>query len=359
MRRFLLLFLILVIAVVLFAWLQLRAATMQHLVLPEGSYTLLVVEGDTLTKTIYKLQAQGILSHARWLLLYAQFRKNTAIRQGEYSLTPDLTGEALLQQFNRGRVLEYRITFVEGSTLADAIQLLSSQEKMINDIDSMDANHYKALLGFTQEQGEGWVFPDTYSYVKGTKMSEILLRAYRRMQNILNEEWEKKAKDLPYKSPYHALIMASIIEKETGVAYERPKIAGVFVRRLKKGMRLQTDPSVIYGVGRNFKGDLKRSHLLEETPYNTYTIDGLPPTPIALPGRAAIHAALHPDESSALYFVARGDGTHSFSNNYEQHQRAVAQHQLRRAGDYRSAPPEKVPVFKKTESSPPASRSAQ
>jgi len=185
-----------------------------------------------------------------------------------------------------------------------------------------------AALGRAGEHPEGRFFPDTYNFPRRTTGLEVLRRAYGRMETVLAQEWQERAAGLPLKSPDEALILASIIEKETGLAAERPQIAGVFVRRLRAGMRLQTDPTVIYGMGARFDGNLRRADLREETPYNTYVIAGLPPTPIALPGRAAINAALHPADGDSLYFVARGDGGHVFSATLEGHNRAVSEFQL-------------------------------
>ncbi len=311
------------------------------IVLGESSKTVLVGQGETLTSVVNRLAADGIVRHPHWLLLYARWKNQTHIRAGEYELQQGITGETLLQKLASGKVIQYQVTFVEGNTFADTLKLLASQKKLINDIDGLNDEAYKKLLGFSRNQTEGWFFPDTYSYVSGMKMSDVLRVAHNRMNSILDEEWKKRAADVPYKTPYEALIMASIIEKETGVAEERKQIAGVFVRRMKKGMKLQTDPTVIYGLGKNYDGNLKRSQLKEYSSWNTYVIDGLPPTPIAMPGRAAINAALHPAEGSALFFVARGDGTHTFSETLEQHQNAINEYQLRRKENYQSVPPVK------------------
>ncbi len=195
------------------------------------------------------------------------------------------------------------------------------------------------MLGLSETPLEGWIYPDTYSYTKGTRDIDVLRRAYQRMQQVLAEEWEARSQPLPLSSPYEALILASIVEKETGAPEERAAIAGVFVRRLQKNMRLQTDPTVIYGMGDNYRGNIRRSDLTRYTPYNTYKIDGLPPTPIANPGREAIHASLHPAPGKALYFVAKGDGRHQFSATLVEHNRAVQVYQKRqRRQDYRSSP---------------------
>ena len=188
-------------------------------------------------------------------------------------------------------------------------------------------------------QPEGFFFPDSYHYARGATDWDIVQRAHAQMRAILEQEWQGRAEDLPYETPYEALIMASIIERETGLPAEREEIAGVFVRRLLLGMRLQTDPTVIYGLGSNFDGNLKRKHLADKgNPYNSYRHSGLPPTPIALPGRADIHAALHPAAGDTLYFVARGDGGHVFSATLAEHEQAVRKYQLRRKKNYRSSP---------------------
>lgn len=329
------------VSLVLLGWFfilyQFHAALDQHLQLPEPRI-LLVGKGDTLSGVIYRLEAEGVLQRAQWLVWYSQLNEATLIRVGEYDLTTDLTGVGLLQRLNSGKVLQYQVTFVEGSTVRDIMKTLSSQPKLIDDVGSMTTSQYEKTFGFVPLLSEGWFFPDTYSYVSGTKTSELLLQALRRMRAVLEEEWRAKADGLPYRSPYEALIMASIIEKETGAANERAEIAGVFIRRMQAGMRLQTDPTVIYGLGPVFDGDLKKSHLKEPTPYNTYVIDGLPPTPIALVGRAAIHAALHPAAGSALFFVAKGDGTHVFSSTLAEHENAVNAFQRQRRAGYRSSP---------------------
>ncbi|HQQ62344.1 MAG TPA: endolytic transglycosylase MltG [Pseudomonadales bacterium] len=320
---------------------KLYTAVHQTLVLPEHSRTFLVAKGDTLTRVVYSLANEGVIKEPQWLLRYARLQEQHGIRAGEYEIDDTLTGKGLLQRLASGRVLQYQVTFIEGSKLSDVMAILASQQKLINDVKDMDPVAYQKFFGFTPQQAEGWIFPDTYSYVTGMKLSDVLLQAHHRMRAILDEEWQKRDKNLPYQNPYEALIMASIIEKETGHAPERSQIAGVFVRRLQKGMRLQTDPTVVYGLGDNFTGNLKKSHLMQPTPYNTYVIEGLPPTPICLPGRESIHAALHPASGNALFFVAKGDGTQFFSDNLAQHEQAVEEYQIRRKDGYRSAPPPK------------------
>lgn len=318
---------------------RINQAVYQPLSLPEGSSTLLVAQGETLTNVVNNLAKQGVIHNPEWLLLFAKLQKQTSIRAGEYELQQGLTGESLLQRLASGRVVQYQVTFIEGSTLADNMKILAGEKKLINDIDNISSEQYRAIFDFPPNEAEGWFFPDTYTYVSGMKVSDVLRQAHSRMRTILDEEWQKRAANLPYKNPHDALVMASIVEKETGAAHERKQIAGVFVRRLNMGMKLQTDPTVIYGLGKNFTGDLKRSHLKEYSPWNTYVIDGLPPTPIAWPGRAAINAALNPAQGKSLFFVAKGDGTHIFSETLSQHENAINEYQMRRKDNYQSSPP--------------------
>jgi UPF0755 protein len=326
-------------AVSMYCLKQINEAVYQPLALPEASRTILVAQGETLTSVVNSLAKEGVIRNPEWLLLFAKLQKQTSIRAGEYELQQGLTGETLLQRLASGRVVQYQITFIEGSTLADNMKILAAQKKLIDDVDNISDDQYRTIFGFSPSEAEGWFFPDTYTYVSGMKISDVLRQAHNRMRTILDEEWQKRAGDLPYKNPHDALVMASIVEKETGAASERKQIAGVFVRRLRMGMKLQTDPTVIYGLGKDFNGDLKRSHLKEYSPWNTYVIDGLPPTPIAWPSRAAINAALNPSHGKALFFVAKGDGTHVFSETLGQHQNAINEYQMRRKSDYQSSPP--------------------
>lgn len=317
------------LVILIAAW-QIHWAIYRPLALPEPAVTVAVEQGDTLTSTIRHLADTGIVRYPQWLLLFARTQKQTAIRAGEYRVESPANGKQLLALLVSGKVIQYQITFIEGSRFADNLAQLANNSKLVNDIAQLDENGWHTLFGFGPHEAEGRFFPDTYTYVKGTRISGLLRQSRNRMEEILNDEWEKRDKGLPYSHPYQALVMASIVEKETGIASERPEIAGVFVRRLKKGMKLQTDPTVIYGMGQRFNGDITRNDLKTYSPWNTYMIDGLPPTPIAMPGRDAIHAALHPARGNALYFVARGDGTHEFSETLTEHDRAVAKYQLQR-----------------------------
>ncbi|HEX8543689.1 MAG TPA: endolytic transglycosylase MltG, partial [Pseudomonas sp.] len=238
---------------------------------------------------------------------------------------------------------------VEGWNFRQVRAALAKQPKLEQALTGLSDNELMAKLGHPDVYPEGRFFPDTYRYVRGMTDVELLKQAYNRLDEVLDEEWAKRAADVPYVDPYQALIMASLVEKETGVPQERGQIAGVFVRRLRLGMLLQTDPTVIYGLGERYNGKLTRAHLKEATPYNTYVIAGLPPTPISLVGREAIHAALNPVSGSSLYFVARGDGSHVFSADLDAHNAAVREYQLKRRADYRSSPapaaPSVVPVI--------------
>ncbi|MFT6102565.1 MAG: UPF0755 protein [Granulosicoccus sp.] len=301
-----------------------------------------VKKGDTLGKLAYQLESNDILSSAQLFILYARFTKQTKVKIGEYLLTAGSNHEALLALLQSGEVIRYRVTLIEGKTFDDFIAALQDNKKLQHVL-TKDDGHTELLqtLAIDIPHPEGLFFPDTYQFVSGMSDVDILQQAYKRMATVLKEEWANKAEGLPYKNAYEALIMASIIEKETGVAYERAEIAGVFVRRLRKGMRLQTDPTIIYGLGREYKGNIRRKHLRQKTPYNTYVINGLPPTPIAMPGREAIYAALHPKAGKSLFFVAKGDGSHQFSVTLADHNRAVRKYQIeQRRQQYQSAPPQ-------------------
>jgi UPF0755 protein len=244
----------------------------------------------------------------------------------------------LLDKLNRGDVILHQVTLVEGWSFRQIMAALDEQAELTHLLKNKSASERLQQLNLPISALEGWFYPDTYIFSKGTSDLEILLQAYKKMRQTLDELWQTREADLPYRNDYEALIMASIVEKETGSAAERDRIAGVFVRRLRLGMRLQTDPTVIYGMGDAYVGKIGSRDLRRATDYNTYVIPGLPPTPIASPGRASLMAALHPDKSKALYFVAKGDGTSEFSDTLSEHQRAVTRYQLQRRSDYRSAP---------------------
>jgi peptidoglycan lytic transglycosylase G len=298
-----------------------------------------IAAGSGFSTITARLQQQGLISQSKTWKIYARLTgKATRVQAGEYLFESGLSPVAMLDKLVRGDVVKHQITLVEGWTFKQLLQALAAEEKLEHQLTELKVAEIMAKLGYEKEHPEGRFFPDSYQFTSGTSDEDILRRAYLRLSTILEEEWQQRDKDLPYKNAYQALIMASIVEKETGQASERPEIAGVFVRRLQKGMRLQTDPTVIYGLGDSYKGNIRRKHLKQPTPYNTYVIRGLPPTPIAMVGREAIHAALHPKDGKSLYFVAKGDGSHFFSDTLAQHNKAVRRYQLKRVEQYRSSP---------------------
>jgi UPF0755 protein len=249
-----------------------------------------------------------------------------------------MTVEGLIGLWKRGEMVQYSLTLVEGWNFHQVRAALAREEKIDQTLSGLSDSQVMDKLGHPGIFPEGRFFPDTYRFVRGMTDVDLLKLAYDRLDDVLAKEWAQRAEDLPYSGPYEALIMASLVEKETGVPQERGQIAGVFVRRMAIGMLLQTDPTVIYGLGDRYSGRLTRAHLKEATPYNTYVIAGLPPTPIAMVGREAIHAALNPVAGTSLYFVARGDGSHVFSDDLDAHNNAVREFQLKRRADYRSSP---------------------
>jgi len=338
LRRLVLVALLLSAVALGIAWQWLGQGMNESLNIPDDGYTLTVPAGGNLNQVAAQLEAEGVLPSVWPLKIFARLNNRGRIRAGEYEFAAGVTVLGLLEKLESGDIKYYQITFPEGLTLDEWLPLLQAREN-IRHTPELDAAGVGAALGIASSNPEGWFAPDTYSFAAGDSELNLLRRAHQKMQAQLETLWQGRTPDLPYESPYEALIMASIIEKETGAAGERAAIAGVFVRRLQKGMRLQTDPTVIYGLGDDYTGNLRRKHLSSPSPYNTYRIKGLPPTPIANPGAAAIEAALHPAEGKALYFVARGDGGHYFSDNLAEHQRAVRQYQIiRRRKDYRSAP---------------------
>ena len=333
------------------AW-KLDSALKQPLKLPQEQL-LDVPAGATPTGTFNRLEADGVLDDAFWLRLYWRFNlEGQPLHSGEYRMSPGLTAEGLIGLWQRGEVVQYSLTLVEGWNFRQVRTALAKHEKIVQTLAGLTDSEVMDKLGHPGVFPEGRFFPDTYRFVRGMTDVEFLKKAYNRLDDVLAQEWSRRAADAPYTDPYQALIMASLVEKETGVPQERGQIAGVFVRRLKIGMLLQTDPTVIYGLGERYNGKLTRAHLKEANPYNTYMVAGLPPTPIAMVGREAIHAALNPVPGSSLYFVARGDGSHIFSDNLDAHNAAVREFQLKRRADYRSSP---APVVKPVEDSAPSS----
>ena len=287
-----------------------------------------IEKGDSLNRIIDKLVAQKLAVKPFWFKVIAlqgnAFRK---LKTGEYELTSGLTAPQILALFVQGKTKQHAITFPEGWSFKEILHEIEKNPNLEHSLNGVGFESVMSKLKVDQQSPEGLFFPDTYFFEKHTSDLSVLKRAYDKMQRVLQQEWLNKAENLPFKTPYEALILASIVEKETGVAAERHLIAGVFIRRLEQNMLLQTDPTVIYGMGEAYQGDIKSKDLLTATPYNTYVVSGLPPTPIAMPGRDSLNAALHPDNGENLYFVARGDGTHVFSATLNDHNVAVDEFQ--------------------------------
>lgn len=297
----------------------------QPLALPPGGTVFIIEPGSGLARVSERLSEEGIHAHPNLLRWYGQLSGQAAIKAGEYRLDPGLTSRTLLQKFVAGDVQLHALTIVEGWNVRELLHALADHPALSQTITDAGWPELLEAIGADYDHPEGLFLPETYHFPRGTPDRDILRQAHALLATALADEWTSRAPGLPLESPYEALILASIIEKETGRADERARIAGVFARRLKRGMRLQTDPTVIYGLGAEFDGNLTRRHLQSYTDYNTYRRAGLPPTPIALPGRAAIHAALNPAEGSELYFVATGlgDGSHRFSDTIDEHNAAV------------------------------------
>lgn len=287
-----------------------------------------VTSGSSLRGAVNQIQEAGVELQADLFALLAKLkRSDTGLKAGSYAIKSGITPLELLAKLTRGEVTQGELTLVEGWTLRQWRNRMDQNADLRHETAGLSEAQIIQKLGLNISSLEGWLFPDTYLFDKQSSDLELLARANRVMQKRLDNEWSKRASGLPYKTPYDALIMASIVEKETGRESDRGNVAAVFVNRLRSGMLLQTDPTVIYGVGESFDGNLRKRDLLTDTPYNTYTRAGLPPTPIAMPGMASLQAALHPAANDVLYFVARGDGSSQFSRTLDEHNRAVNQYQ--------------------------------
>lgn len=321
---------ILTVAVVLWLWYDVSHFLSAPLSLPQEGMQIEVSHGSNLTRVARMLAEQGILSRPRYLLWYAHWIQHAnKISVGEYHIAPGTTPKMLLTQLVEGKVIQYSITLVDGWTFAQALEVVQANPHLIHELEGLDPATIMARLGYAGQHPEGRFMPDTYFFPRGTTDIAFLQRAYQAMQSYLENAWRSRDVGIPIQTPYEALILASIVEKETGLPEERRAIAGVFSRRLLKHMRLQSDPTVIYGMGDSYKGNIRRRDLHSDNAYNTYQHAGLPPTPIALPGRDAIDAVLHPEEGDTLYFVSRGDGSHKFSATLEEHNQAVIKYQLK------------------------------
>lgn len=294
--------------------------------------TLEIARGSSLSGIVGQLRQRGLSTAPPlyWRVLAEQMRVAGRLHAGEYAIAVGTTPRQLLAHMAQGKVLQHDLTVVDGWTFAQLRAALASAGKLRHDTAGLDDAALMQKLGAPGEAPEGRFLPETYAYVMGDSDLDVLKRAHTAMAKTLAALWPQREPNLPLATPYEALILASIVEKETGRADERAQIAGVFVRRLQNHMLLQTDPSVIYGMGARYAGNIHKSDLTTDTPYNTYTRPGLPPTPIALPGKAAIEATLHPAPGDALYFVAKGDGTHVFARTLEEQNRNVACYQLKR-----------------------------
>jgi UPF0755 protein len=286
--------------------------------------------GSSLRSVAAQLAAAGVIGRPEPFELMARLRgESTKLKAGNYEFSGSLSPLALLDRMTRGDVTLVSATFVEGWTFRQMLKVLQAHPKVKVESASLSEAEILRRLGIERPYAEGWFFPDTYHFSEGTSDLAILRRAHQLMVRHLDQEWGRRAPGLPLKSPEEALILASIVEKETGRPEERAQVAAVFINRLRIGMRLQTDPTVIYGMGEAFDGNIRRSDLTTDTPYNTYTRAGLPPTPIALPGLDSLRATLNPAPSDAMYFVARGDGSSKFSKTLAEHERAVDRYQRR------------------------------
>ena len=296
------------------------------------SLTFTIEPGKTFKDLNKKLKSYHILKNNYYFEFYSRFMGYAKkIKSGEYRLNPKLTPVEIINIFISGtNVVQHSITFVEGWSIIDMLNKIASNKILVKKLEDYSQKSLLDKLNITNKNAEGLFFPDTYYFTRGTSDIELLKRAYTRQQEILKNEWEQRETGLPYKTNYDALIMASIIEKETALASERGMIAGVFVRRLKNKMKLQTDPTVIYAMGKKYKGNIRKKDLKIDSPYNTYRYHGLPPTPIALVGQEAINAALHPEEGDTLYFVSKNDGSHYFSKTLDEHNKAVRKYQLKK-----------------------------
>ncbi|MHB0776918.1 endolytic transglycosylase MltG [Halomonas sp. WWR20] len=302
---------------------------------PIGAETQTLYEvprGAGFQRVIVELAERGVIDETWPYRVLARLEPQAVagLRAGEFLIEPGLSGRELIALLSSDSVVTYRLTVPEGWTFDQMRQLLAQAPKLEQRTAEMSDQDVMTALGHADEHPEGRFFPDTYRYHKGVSDLELLGQAYQRMADTLEDVWATRDDGLPIETPYEALILASLIERETGASAERRQIAGVFTRRLQRGMRLQTDPTVIYGMGDAYQGNITRADLQRDTPYNTYVNSGLPPTPIAMPGRAALEAAVHPLPGDTLYFVSKGDGTHHFSSTLSQHNAAVRRYILNR-----------------------------
>ncbi|MES9988471.1 MAG: endolytic transglycosylase MltG [Candidatus Thiodiazotropha endolucinida] len=312
-------------------WMEYDGFVNKSLNLPEEGVNYILHPGMTVRSLAEDLQQRGMLEKPILLRFIARWQGQASkLKAGEYYLPAGTTPPKLLEILSSSQVVQYALTIIEGWTFDQLMAAIRRDPVLEHSLKEVTNDQVMQHLGLDDLHPEGRFYPDTYHFPRGTTDAAFLKRAYKRMESVLEQAWQKRKKQLPLKSPYEALILASIIERETGIPEERGKIAGVFIRRLKRGMLLQTDPTVIYGMGESYNGNIRKRDLTRDTPYNTYLHKGLTPTPIAMPSGAAIRAALNPEEGNSLYFVATGDGGHYFSSTLEEHNKAVRKYQLKR-----------------------------
>ncbi|MBI2970512.1 MAG: endolytic transglycosylase MltG [Gammaproteobacteria bacterium] len=323
-----LLFLVIALCAAWWLWSDFRRSLRAPLNIT-GPEILIIEPGTALGRIARDLARRGWLERSHYFELEGRrLGLARSIKAGEYAVAPGTTPLDLLALLVSGRVVHHSLTLLEGWTFEQIMLAVAANDWLEHTLKSHHPRHVMSEIGYAGHFAEGRLFPDTYLFPAGTSDVEFLRRAYETMESVLSEEWSQRREDLPYEGPYQALIMASLIEKETAVAKERGRIAGIFVRRVQRGIKLQTDPSIIYALGTSFDGNLRRADLALDSPYNSYLHKGLPPTPIASPGRASIRAALQPEDTDDLYFVARGDGSHEFSRTLTEHNQAVKKYQL-------------------------------
>lgn len=314
---------IILLLVSLAGFYAMRAQPISHL-----PYEFSLKQGSSLKSAAHQMQQAGVLS-SDWMFVWLArgMGKAAQIKPGNYEIEAPMSPWQLLNMISKGRVEQSQVSIIEGTTFSQLRSALNAEVTLRHDTKDLSDAEILKRIGATEKEAEGLFFPDTYNFSSGSSDLAVLKRAYQLMQRNLQDSWNSRVAGLPLATPYEALILASIVEKETGKANDRKLIAAVFINRLRKKMLLQTDPTVIYGMGNKFDGNLRKRDLLTDTPYNTYTRDGLTPTPIALPGLAAIQAALHPAQTNALYFVAKGDGSSYFSSTLTEHNNAVNRYQ--------------------------------
>lgn len=302
----------------------------EPLPLKQKHYQLRVHPGSTIYTVADQLHRDGLLRNKRLFIFASDLRGDThQLRFGEYVIKPGMNAADVLSNISSATGLKkYKVLFVEGWTFRDMKRALRENKALKHTVAHQSNAKIMAALGYPKQKPEGRFFPDTYVFAWGNSDLDVLKQAYRKMQRVIKAQWKKRANDLPYKNPYQALIVASLIEKETAIKRERPIIAGVILRRLKKGMRLQIDPTILYGLGKPYDTPITSRDIRSKTPYNTYVIYGLPPTPIDMPSLASIKAALHPSYDDYLYYVAKGDGSHIFSVTYQEHLLAVKKYRM-------------------------------